>query len=386
MHQNFRMIAKTFSGLESVLARELGSLGAENIELLKRAVSFHGNTKLLYSANFYCRTALEILVPIHGFKFTDEKDYYHQIYQTHWDKYLNTDSTLLVDSTVHRSSFNHTKYVSQLTKDAIVDQFKEKYNKRPSVDTSDPDLRINIHIAGQNCSVSLNSSGIPLFKRGYRQKTGPAPLNEVVAAGLIMLSEWDQTTDFYDLMCGSGTILIEAALMAHSIPSGSFRKSFGFEKWKDFDESLWEKIIDDARVGQKSGIARICGSDISRRMIEISEQNIRSAGVDNLIDLKVLAIEDCRPDSSKGFIIMNPPYGERMTSEDTGYLYQQIGDVLKKHYTNHTAWLLTSDMEALKRVGLRPSKKITVYNGPLECKFVKFEMYKGSKKTKHTKQ
>jgi len=228
MEKNSRMIAKTISGLENILAEELRSLGADNIEILTRAVGFSGNQELMYKAHLCCRTALNILVPIYSFKFTDQEDYYQQIQKTFWDKYLTPDQTLLIDTSVYKSIFTHTHFVAQLTKDAIVDQFKEKYKKRPSVDTYDPDLRINIHITGQNCSVSINSSGDPLFKRGYRQKTGQAPLNEILAAGLVLLSEWDEKTDFYDLMCGSGTILIEAAMIAANIPPGIFRDSFGF--------------------------------------------------------------------------------------------------------------------------------------------------------------
>lgn len=380
-----RMIAKTISGLENVLAEELRLLGADDIEILTRAVGFSGDQELIYKANLFCRTALNILIPIYSFKFTDQDDFYQQIRKTFWDKYMDPDQTLLVDTSVYKSTFTHTHFVAQLTKDAIVDQFKEKYNQRPSVDTIDPDLRINIHITGQNCSVSLNSSGDPLFKRGYRQKTGQAPLNEILAAGLVLLSGWDKKTDFYDLMCGSGTILIEAAMIASNIPPGIYRNSFGFEKWKDFNNNLWDKIRDDAIESITKLNPRLFGSDISPEMIRITRQNLASADLSGNVELSSEPFQNYKPSKEGGLLIINPPYGERLREDDIEILYQTMGDSLKQNFSGFTAWILSSDMQALKRIGLRTSRKITVFNGPLECKFVKFEMYKGSKKAKFNK-
>ncbi len=375
------MIAKTFSGLEEVLAGELKDLGAKEVKILKRAVIFKGNKQLMYEANYWCRTALRILKPIDYFNVDDEEDLYNKISHIHWWEYIDVDDTFAVDSVIKDSVFTHSKYVALKTKDAIVDQFRDKFNKRPSIDVKNPDLRINIHIFKEKCTVSLDSSGSSLDKRGYKKVVGAAPINEVLAAGLILLSGWQRDCNFIDPMCGSGTILIEAALFANNIAPGYYKKDFGFMKWKDFEPLLWNKIIKDSYTKQKEFEYEIIGSDISNEMISIAKKNIEFAKMHKDIQLRAKSMETMNPPEGKGIIITNPPYGRRLKVDNIIQLYKNIGDTLKNKYTAYYAWILSSDLNALKFIGLRPSRKIKVFNGQLECRFVKFEIYKGSKKS-----
>lgn len=367
--------AKTAAGLEELLAGELASLGAGEITILKRAVSFEGDKELLYQANYCCATALRILVPVKSFMIRKQDDLYEEAGNIPWEDYLDSDKTLAVDAVNSSSVFTNTQYIAQKTKDAIVDRFRKNGKQRPSVDLDNPDIRINIHIYKENCNVSIDSSGNSLHKRGYRKSAGYAPLSEVLAAGLVRLSGWDASKPLHDPMCGSGTILIEAAMMANRIPSGFFRRDFGFMKWQDFDEALWKKVKSraDASIIKNSGL-NIRGSDISGKAIQSAMENLRFTGLDDRIPLKTAAFgEDT--EVTGGFLIFNPPYDERMKVDDIIEFYREIGNTLKRKYKGNEAWIISSDLKALKFIGLHPSKKITVFNGPLECRFVRFNLY-----------
>ena len=374
------LIAKTISGLELALKAELDGIGALNTELMNRSVSFEGDKACMYRANYLCQSALRILLPVHVFEINTQEDLYREIKDFAWEDHLDADSTLAVDAVISYTVFTNSQFVAQKTKDAIVDRFREKTGKRPSVDLDNPVLRINVHLFKNICTVSLDSSGQSLHKRGYRKQTGIAPLNEVLAAGLVKLSGWDMKKPLLDPMCGSGTILIEAAMLASGIPSGYFRNEYGFMKWKDFDVALWEHVKSQAQENIKHPEdLRIVGFDKSVMTLKKANENVSFAGLDHLIYLKRVAFEDSVPPSAEGVIIMNPPYDERIQLEDSVAFYKMIGNVLKRKYNGYKAWVISSDLEAIKFIGLKPSKKFKVFNGPLECRFVGFDLYEGKK-------
>ncbi len=374
-------VATTFSGLEAVLAEELEQLGAIETEIGLRAVTFKGDKELLYKANLWCRTALRILAPVKTFSSKDEHELYSEVQKIDWSEFMSVTDTLSIDAGVSTSTINHSKYAALKTKDAIVDQFRTKFDARPSVDVAHPTIRINVRIAHDQCSLSLDSSGEILYKRGYRDTVNIAPLNEVLAAGMILLSGWDKKSNFVDFMCGSGTLLSEAGLIAKNIPPGIFRSEFGFEKWKDFDSELWEKVLDEA-AGKKIAKLdfKIVGSDIESRAIRVAKGNIENAGLSKVVELNVVPFQEMMPPTGGGIAIINPPYGERITPEDINTMYKEIGDVLKHKFSGYDAWVLTSNMEAAKNIGLRPSRKISLFNAALECKYLKFSIYDGTKK------
>lgn len=378
--EDFKMVAKTVAGLEEVLADELLKLGAKNIEKLNRAVTFTGDKGFMYKANLSLRTCLRILKPIKSFEVSSEQNLYDEIQKISWDEYVSFKDTIAIDTVLSTDLFTHSQFISQKAKDAIVDQFREKYQARPSVDLDHPTLRINLHISGITCSVSLDSSGDSLHKRGYRDKTNLAPINEVLAAGLVMLSGWDRRSNFIDPMCGSGTIAIEAALYANNIPPGYFRKEFGFERWKDFDKELWGLIFESAVSKISDHQQKIIASDISKHVSKKAKENVKLAKVEDVVSVETSSFEELEPPAGRGVVIMNPPYGERMDKDDLEVLYKSIGDTLKKKYKGYTAWIISSNMEAFKFIGLRPTRRIVVFNGPLECRFMRFEMYEGTKK------
>lgn len=377
----YELIAKTVYGLEEILAEEIKGIGADSIEIHNRAVIFHGNKGLMYKANLLLRTALKILKPIHKFAVFNEKDLYNRVQEIDWSNYLSVENTFAIDSTINSPFFNHSNYVSLKVKDAIADQFRKKSGTRPSVDVMNPFLNINVHIFNDKCTLSLDSSGISLHKRGHRLDKVKAPLNEVLASGIVLLSGWKRDCDFIDPMCGSGTILIEAAMFAYNIAPGIHRRDFGFKHWKDFDSKLWENIYKNAMGNVIDFRHKIIGSDISASSIEIAKKNIASAKLEDKITLFVKPFQELIPPPDGGVLIMNPPYGERMEEEDIGSFYKMIGDILKQRYAGFNAWVLSSNKEALKHIRLQPSKKITLYNGPLECKFQGYGLYKGSRKT-----
>lgn len=378
----YNMIAKTHTGLEELLAGEIKAIGGDNIRVLNRAVAFSGSIKTMYRANYLCRTALRVLKVIAVRNAADGEELYQQIRKTDWSNYLSPEQTLAIDAFVSNSSINNSQYAAQKAKDAIADQFREKSGVRPSVDLINPDLRINLHLAGNECTLSLDSSGESLHKRGYRQWQGEAPVNEALAAGMILLTGWKGQCRFFDPMCGSGTLLIEAAMIARNIPAGYYRKTFGFMKWRDFDLQLWKQVKTEADKRITSSCPPIEGADINKRIISVAQHNITEAQLEKFISLRQEDLEMSNPaEPSDGIIVTNPPYGERLQKEDLPGFYRMIGDVLKKNFSGWDAWLITSDYAALKSVGLRTSRKIRLYNGPLECRFVKYEMYTGTRKS-----
>jgi putative N6-adenine-specific DNA methylase len=368
-------IAKTVSGLEGILASELEELGAGNIRILKRAVGFDGDTALLYRINYCCRTALRILKPVLESEVRQQKQLYEAVRSIAWEELFEPRFTFAIDSVIHDTVFTNSQYVSQLAKDAVADRLRDAWGRRPSVNLDDPDIRINVHIYKEACTLSLDTSGASLHKRGYRRSAGPAPMNEVLAAGLILLSGWDKKSVMIDPMCGSGTLLIEAALLAKKVPPGAFRKEFGFMRWKDFDVELWHRVKEKADGHTRNCIAGLLGSDLSPHAILNARENIRSAKLNNEIKLHACSFESLKPPAGKGWVVTNPPYDERLQIEDIIAFYKKIGDVLKKKFTGYEAWVISSDLKALKFIGLHPSKKITIFNGPLECRFVRFDLY-----------
>lgn len=382
MEKNFKMVAKTLYGLEEILAKELRQLGASEVVIGTRNVSFMGDTGFMYKANLCCRTAIKILKPITVFNVFTEDDLYKRVYNIPWEDYMNTKGSLAVDATVFSKQFTHSKYISLKTKDAIVDRFRDKEGTRPNVDLDHPTLRINIHIDRNICTVSLDSSGQSLHKRGYKVANTIAPINEVLAAGLIMLSEWNGQCDFLDPMCGGGTILIEAAMIACNIPPNLNRREFGFENWIDFDFDLYKLIEDSALKKIRDFNFKIFGYDIDAFVLSKAKENIKSANLQEFISVRKQNFFESKKETEKPmYLVFNPPYDERL-QVDTEVLYSSIGTALKHNYPGTQAWMITSNMEALKHVGLRPSRRIKLYNGKLESKFVKYEMYEGSRKAK----
>ena len=374
-----QLIAKTFQGLEEVLAKELADIGAEEITPITRGVQFSGDKKLLYMVNYNCRTTLRVLMPVSSFQAIDESTLYDGVRQIPWEKYLHHSGSFAIDSVVSYSKFNHSGFVTLKAKDAIVDRFRDKFGKRPDVEVKNPDLRINVHIFRDQCTVSLDSSGTSLHLRGYRQAFSEAPLNEVLAAGLIHLSGWDGNTSLFDPMCGSGTILTEAALIAGKVPAGYYREKFAFEGWRDFDQDLWYQVKRECEENIREPNVEFRGIDLDEEAVKASLKNIETGGLEKFVHVEKGDFFETEAPFRKGFIITNPPYGERIKVENLTKLYQDFGNVLKQKYAGYTAWVLTYDEESAKFIGLRPSRRIKVMNGPLECRFLKFELYEGKK-------
>jgi putative N6-adenine-specific DNA methylase len=377
---DFEMKATTFHGLEDVLVNELMKLGARDIVPFKRGVSFTGDKGFMYKANLCLRTALKVLVPIYSFTANNEHELYEKMKEYEWEELLNVDDTLAINATVNSDEFNHSLYVSQKTKDAICDRFVDKFDVRPNVDLDRPTLRIYVHIFRNQVNVSLDSSGDSLFKRGYRVDIDTAPMKEVLAAGMVLLSGWQPHLPLIDGMCGSGTLGIEAALYANNIPPGVFREEFGFMKWHDYDKELWDKIYESTINRIKDDMPNIISSDIDIVPLEMAKRNGAVAKVDDVIQYEHISFFDLMPTKPHGTILLNPPYDERIKMEDTNAFYKQIGDKLKKDFGGWTCWIISSNMEAIKSIGLHPSKKMTLFNASLECKLLKYEMYSGSKK------
>ncbi len=379
MSETFEMVAKTLYGLEEILAEELLALGANDLQIGRRMVSFTGDKELLYKANFHCRTALRILKPIYHFKAKDADTVYKEVKKVEWEKYLSLDKTFAIDSVIYSEDFNHSKFVAYRTKDAIVDYFIEKFKKRPSVRVNNPDLYINIHISHNDCTLSIDSSGESLHKRGYRVDQTEAPLNEVLAAGMILKTGWKGESNFVDPMCGSGTLVIEAAMIAWIIAPGIHRKEFAFQKWVDYDEELFDRIYND-ESGEREFAFHCYGSDISQAAIDIALENIRSAGLMKYIDLKVKPFQQYTEAPKPGILVTNPPYGERISSRDLLGLYNMIGERLKHVFMGYKAWILSYKDECFDKIGLRPSEKIKLMNGSLECEYRCYELFEGTNK------
>ena len=380
--ENFKMVAKTFFGFEEILAKELQQLGAQDVEQGVRMVSFKGDKGFMYKANLSLRTALKILKPIYYFRANSEINLYKGIQGINWSKYLNENQTFVIDTTVHSDVFKHSQFVSQKCKDAIVDQFRERTGQRPSVEKDFPDLRINIHIDKDQCSVALDTSGNSLHQRGYKTATNIAPINEVLAAGMLLLSGWEGKSNFLDPMCGSGTILAEAAMIACNIPANINRKEFAFEKWNDWDNELFDNIVEALMKRTREFHYIISGYDKAPSAVEKAKANIKNANLDDYVTVSQQNFFETKKESVGPLhMVFNPPYGERLDIEMERF-YREMGDTLKINYPNTNAWFITANLEALKFVGLKPSRKIKLFNASLEARLVKYEMYEGSKRTK----
>jgi putative N6-adenine-specific DNA methylase len=379
MEQKFELIAKTFMGLEPVLAKELTQMGANDVEIGRRMVSFTGDKEMMYRANFQLHTAIRILKPIRHFRAKSADDVYEEIKKIDWTEYLGTDKTFTVDSVVFSEEFRHSKFVSYKVKDAIVDQFREKTGKRPNISVANPDIRLNMHIAEDKCTLSLDSSGESLHRRGYRQESVEAPLNEVLAAGMILLSGWQADTDFIDPMCGSGTLLIEAALIAKNMAPGLFRKEFAFEKWPDFDADLFDEIYNDESQEREFN-HKIYGYDIDMKAVNTARMNVKAAGLSDIITVEQQDFKNFTQPANKSIMISNPPYGERISTPDLLGTYKMIGERLKHQFKGNDAWILSYREECFDQIGLKPSIKIPLYNGSLECEFRKYQMFDGKLK------
>lgn len=375
------MLAKTFKGLEDVLAQELTELGANNIHIERRAVSFSGDKALMYKANLCLRTASRILKPILTFRAKDADEVYETVKKIDWTQYMSIQTGFSIDSTVYSEEFRHSKYVTYRVKDAIADFFMEREGKRPSVKITQPDLYINVHISDTTVTISLDSSGESLHKRGYRVANTEAPINEALAAGMILMTGWKGETDFYDPMCGSGTLLIEAALIAQNIAPGIFRQNYAFCKWADFDADLWSDIYNDDS-NERAFTHHIYGSDASFYAVQAALKNIKEAGMGRFIDVKQIRLQEIkREEQTSALVMMNPPYGERLAQDkDVLRLYADIGTALKHQFTGSTAWIISSNEEALKCIGLHPNKKVHLMNGELDCLFNCYELFSGERK------
>lgn len=382
-NQNFKMIAKTFYGFENILCDELLKLGAQKITKGLRSVSFYGDTGFMYKSNLSLRTALKILKPIKEFKFNNLDAYYESIKSIEWEKYMDIDSSFSINSVVfHSKMFNNSKFTSLKAKDAIVDRFRSLYGRRPNVNTLNPDIKIEIHVNKSFCTISLDSSGESLHKRGYKKYNSTAPINEVLAAGIILMSGWDGKSDFFDVMCGTGTILIEAAMIAKNIAPNLNRPSFAFEKWKDWNETLYETIEDSVKSKEIDYKFKIIGFDISNSMVKKAKKNIEISEIEIIEIYKKDFFESKKYSDVESILFINPPYNKRIPI-DINLFYKKIGDTLKNNYDKTSAWIITANMEAIKSIGLKSSTSIKLFNAQLESRLLNYNIYSGSKKNKN---
>ena len=375
----FEMIAKTFQGLEEVLAKELVALGANNVQIGRRMVSFTGDKEMMYKANFHLRTAVRILKPFLHFKATTADEVYEAVKAFDWEQYLDTASTFSVDAVVYSEVFRHSKFVAYRVKDAIADYFNDKYGERPSVRLNNPDLIFHIHIAGEECTLAFDSSGESLHRRGYRVETGRAPINEVLAAGMIMLTNWHGECDFIDPMCGSGTLPIEAALIARNIAPGVFRQGYAFEKWKDYDSALFKSIYeDDSR--EREFKHKIYGYDVDGRMVACARRNVKSAMMNECIEIECRDVKDFEEHPEPAIMVVNPPYGERLVPEKLLQVYKDLGSRLKHAFQGNVAWVISNNYDCFDQIGLKASARVPLFNGDLDCEFRKYELFQGKYK------
>lgn len=377
--ENLNIQIKTFFGLEEILAQEIKQLGGRNVQIKNRAVTCEGDLGFLYKINYSCRTALKILVPILHFKAWDENRFYDKLFDFQWDKIMDFRQSFAIDATINSERFKHSQFMTLKMKDAIVDFFKAKYRNRPDIDTKNPDIKFHLHIDRELVSVSLDSSGDPLFKRGYRKAQTEAPINEVLAAGMLQLAGWSGKENFLDPMCGSGTLLIEAGMIALNLPAQIFRKKFAFQNWKNYDAELFQKIKEFRLQKIKEFSGKIIGYDIDLKAINAARENIAAAEMDDIIEIKKQNFFDSKKEHFPLLMVFNPPYNERISISDEEF-YKKIGDTFKQNYPNTLGWLISSDLEAVKKIGLRPSRKIKLFNGKLECRFLQYETYEGTKK------
>jgi putative N6-adenine-specific DNA methylase len=383
LEEKFSMIAQCMFGFEDLLQQELRDLGIYESQILNRAVRFEGGLKELYTTNLQLRTAIRVLVPVLHFEAENENDLYLGMFRFSWEQLFSVDQTFAVSCTLHTKKFNHSQYVALKSKDAIVDRFRKQFGKRPDVDARNPDIKITIHISDNKVAVSIDSSGEPLYKRGYRDETNLAPINEVLAASLLLRTGYNGSQVFVDPMAGSGTFLIEAALLARKIPPGAFRRYFGFSRWKNYDKELWHQIGEAASAQSLEKAPQpIMGGELSENVYRKARVNLKEAEVDEDIQLYCADFAELRnPGASEGIMLMNPPYGERMHQEDIALLYAKVGSIMKQNWSGFSVWILTSNLEAAKKIGLKPSRKVVAFNGALECRFFNYAMYSGTKRT-----
>ncbi|MGL6039414.1 MAG: THUMP domain-containing class I SAM-dependent RNA methyltransferase [Soonwooa sp.] len=383
--ENLQIQIKTFFGLEEILAEEVKKLGGRKVEIKNRAVNCEGDLGFLYKINYSCRTALKILVPIKSFKAFDADRFYDRLFDIQWDEYMSIDQSFAIDATINSERFSHSQFMTLKMKDAIVDFFKMKYRDRPNVDSKNPDIKFHLHIDRELVNISLDSSGDALFKRGYRQMQTEAPINEVLASGLLQIAGWDGKGNFLDPMCGSGTLLIEAAMIALDLPAQIFRKKFAFQNWKNYDAELFTKIKEFRINRIKEFTGKIVGYDIDLKALNIAKTNIEAAELEEVIEVKKQNFFESKKELFPLLVVFNPPYNERISIEVEDF-YKKIGDTFKQNYPNTLAWLITSDLEATKKIGLRPSRRVKLFNGKLETRFLQYEMYEGTKKAKFDNQ
>ncbi len=377
--QRFPIIVKTLFGLESVLAAEMEQAGFSQIKILNRAVRFEGDMESVYKSNLMLRTALKVLIPVEEFDAADEEDLYRQIKRMPWQDYLDTSQTFAISANVSGEVFRHSKYVSLKAKDAIVDRFREKSGRRPSVSTDQPDVEINLYIHKHHVTVSLDSTGVSLDRRGYRLSRNEAPINEVLAAGILLMADISSFPVVYDPMCGSGTFSIEAAMiLSHTAPG--LGRNFSFQNWGIYDETLFKSVHDELSKNQTDTPVKILARDTDKKALNITAENAERAGMDEFISLKHEDFTESSSLSDKGVLLLNPPYGERMLPEKTDQLYKAIGDTLKQRYKGHEAWIISSNAEAMKAIGLKPASRKTLFNGALECRLQKYELYEGTRR------
>lgn len=379
--ERFEMVAKTFQGLEDILADELRALGALDVEPGRRMVAFTGDKEMLYRANLCCRTALRILKPFYKFRARTPDALYDRVKEFDWGSLLSVDGTFAIETTVNSDEFTHSRFVTYRVKDAIVDWFRDRSpeGKRPGVRLQDADMMVNVHIAGSEVTLSLDSSGESLHRRGYRVAQTEAPINEVLAAGILLRSGWRGESPLVDPMCGSGTFLIEAALIAANINPGIYRRGFAFEHWKDFDAELFDRLYNDDS-GEREFKFKIYGGDISPKAVAIAQQNIKRAGVGRYIDLQVKPLSQWTEAPKDGVLVTNPPYGERISAPDMDGLYSMIGEKLKHVFTGYHAWIIGYRDDYFARIGLAPSVKLPLFNGSLECELREYVIFEGDLK------
>ena len=376
---SFELVAKTMQGLEEVLAKEITELGGNDVQIGRRMVAFSGDQRLLYKANLYLRTAVRILKPIATFRAKNPDEVYEQVRKIKWESYFSPNQTFTIDTVVFSDLFRHSKFLAYRVKDGMADYFMEKFEKRPSVRLTNPDIYINVHVSHETCTISLDSSGESLHKRGYRVDQTEAPLNEVLAAGMLLLAGWEGQCNFIDPMCGSGTLLIEAALIALKIPPGIYRKGFAFEKWPDFDADLFNELCTE-EPDENPFKFKIYGSDMSAQAISIAQKNVKSASLGKYIELETRSIQKITEAPDNGMLVMNPPYGERIAANDLLALYETIGERLKHAFMGYSAWILSYREECFDKIGLRPSARIPLMNGALDCEFRKYDIFRGKRK------
>ncbi len=374
-----KLLIKTLYGLEKVLAKEVEAIGGQNVKTIKRAVDCEGNLEFLYRANYSLRTALKVLRPIYSFQARNERELYNQIKKFDWSDVMDVSQTFAIDNSIFSDFFKHSKFPTLKMKDAIADFFRDAVGERPSVDTKTPDIQFDLHAWKDRFTVSLDSSGDTLNQRGYRQRGHQAPLNEVLAAGMLQLAGWNKEIPLVDPMCGTGTILIEAAMMGMNMPPQTLRRNFGFKNWKDFNPVIWNRVKAEADSNVRRAPLSISGGDIDPQAVEMANKAIRQLKIRGDVRIREVALEKHIPKTSEGILITNPPYGERIGPKEIQDFYKTISDVLKNNFSGFDAWVLSSNVPALRHLKLRPSEKYTLYNGGLECKFQKYELYAGSK-------